>query len=480
MKEEFAYIKIIFMGVPLFFSWLEKNDSNNTIIEENINVIVDYLLIDLNCLLHPCLNTIVDKYKNGELTKIKERKDIEKLIWQEIKNNLQQIVSTTNPKNVYIAVDGVAPLGKIHQQRQRRYKYKQEPHHTICPMSIEFTPGTLYMERLHTLLKKYCKQHNYIYSSYKENGEGEHKLLHYIKKIDIHNNVVIYGLDADLLFLSLSLEHNTIVMREKQYFNIETNNNNNLFNFVSINNFKSIIEKFNIPIKEFIILCFLLGNDFIPSLLSLHIKKNGINHLIKAYNTVNTSLVENDKINLITLKNIFIELQKKTNEHNYFKCNTSFINKYNYYNYYLHSNIINPHNIQHMVLNYISTIEWNYQYYFNKCICYSHSYKYYAPPLIEDIVNFFPNNISFKNINISMQPLEQLLLVIPKNLLNVVIDEENYNNIINNKRFKNIEYYIPSYFTIDTYKDNIDYKQNIIIPFINYSHYLTNIKKILE
>jgi len=434
--------------------------------------------------LHPCLNIVIEKYNNNELTTSKTRKDIEKLVWLEIKTALINIIATTNTKNVFIAVDGVAPLGKIHQQRQRRYKYKTEDYHDICPMSIELTPGSSYMKRLHILLKKYCTKHNYIYSSCYENDEGEHKLIHYIRKIKTIQNVVIYGLDADLLFLSLTINHNTVVMREKQYFDniIDTQNT---YNYVSINTLKNKIKSFNIPVNDFIILCFLIGNDFIPSILSLHIKKNGISHLIKAYTIVNTPLTINNTVNIITLKNIFIELQKLTHEHNYFKYNhkniSNFGNKYNYYKYYLNSSASYTHLIPDMVNQYISSIEWIYQYYFNECICKEFSYKYYAPPLISDIIQYYPSNITFNKTSLTMTPTEQLIIVIPTHLLNKVIDEEDIvNSIISHPRFINIQHLFPNTFSKDVYKEYIEYKQTIKLPFVDYTHYIHNIRGIIK
>ena len=77
--------------------------------------------------------------------------------------------------------------------------------------SIELTPGTDYMERIHLKMIDYVKKLDkqnikYIYSSYHTEGEGEHKILQYIKhNIKPEDIIVVYGLDADLLFLSLAV-----------------------------------------------------------------------------------------------------------------------------------------------------------------------------------------------------------------------------------------------------------------------------------
>ena len=49
-----------------------------------------------------------------------------------------------------------------------------------------------------------------IMSSSNEHGEGEHKLFHHIKKCDYSNDLVaLYGLDADLIMLSIFHLQNT-------------------------------------------------------------------------------------------------------------------------------------------------------------------------------------------------------------------------------------------------------------------------------
>ena len=162
--------------------------------------------------------------------------------------------------------------------------------------SIELTPGTDYMERIHISMIKYLEQLSKsnikcIYSSYHEAGEGEHKILQYIKKnIDPKETIVIYGLDADLLFLSLStgIDYNLYVMREQQIFNnTELDFDDYIdYNYVEIAQLHKMIQNLNINTNDFIIICYLVGNDFLPGLLTTDIKKGGIDKILTAYETV--------------------------------------------------------------------------------------------------------------------------------------------------------------------------------------------------
>ena len=144
--------------------------------------------------------------------------------FKKIKRRIDEMIEMIRPEKIYIGVDGVAPLGKMMQQRQRRYRYLYERERQGVGVeeieremreypisSIEITPGTEYMERIDREIERYKREieERYriecIYSSYKEEGEGEHKIMGYIReKVRREETVVIYGLDADLLFLGLS------------------------------------------------------------------------------------------------------------------------------------------------------------------------------------------------------------------------------------------------------------------------------------
>jgi len=227
------------MGVPGFFQWLLKNNTHNNIILnqlENINC----LYFDANCLFHPKCFDILKLYSN-----ITDIEKLEKLMIKRILNYIEYIINYVKPSDlVYIAVDGVAPIAKINQQRKRRYKsvidkeYMSDLNKKYNIIkndvwsNIVITPGTEFMIQLDKELNNFIKvfqinnKIKIIYSSYKECGEGEHKILRHIKNDLINNNNlinnnlnknhVVYGLDADLIFLAETRKH-IFIERIKSY-----------------------------------------------------------------------------------------------------------------------------------------------------------------------------------------------------------------------------------------------------------------------
>jgi 5'-3' exoribonuclease 2 len=448
------------MGVPSFFRWLMSY--NNNLIKSVCIKNVDYLMIDCNCLLHPCV-----AYINKKESNIYNRNIIEKLILNRITDYIDDIIEKTNPKHIFIAVDGCCPLSKIRQQRPRRYKsdidtsnFKNQPIQTL-----ELSVATPFMNRIHEHLLKYVKQ-NITYSSYHEYGEGEHKILQYIKKLE-NKNIVIYGLDADLIFLALTIQNNNvIIMREEQFINnIEIEYIQDItYNYVEIHKMHQIINSFKITTTEFIILCFICGNDFMPSIYSIQISHKGIEKIIEAYLKTKSKLIENNKINFNTLKKIFIEL-KYTEK--YFMKTTKFETSDKYYKYYTNSN--NPDKNK-IVKNYIESFEYVYEYYFNECIDNTFMYEYNFVPLLEDIITHYPNEIKLKKNKHQLTPLQQLILIIPPDKFKYVMDEETYEKI--KPLLFHIGYMLPTHNMTDTNKYSIEWKQNVLLPPIDYEDFI--------
>ena len=98
------------------FLWLSKK--NNNFIKNKLEVNIDFLMLDLNCKIHPTCFRIIKE--NPDITCIEK---LEFKMINAIINEIEGLINMINPvKGIYIAVDGVAPVAKIKQQRIRRFK----------------------------------------------------------------------------------------------------------------------------------------------------------------------------------------------------------------------------------------------------------------------------------------------------------------------------------------------------------------------
>jgi len=355
------------MGVPGFFSWLLKHYKQNDIILNCFpdDVSVDILYIDANCLFHPQCFKVLHHIPDWTDSDNLEGKMIKRIL-----NYLDYLKNYVKPKKMVISVDGVAPMAKMNQQRLRRYRaiddlimkenIKRKHNKPISNRwtNTVITPGTEFMERLHNEIIKYInRNHNgikMVYSSYHTPGEGEHKILNDIRtKVDTDETYVIYGLDADLIFLSMSSQKNNLyLLREVFQLGNAGKSNGNYdqldpvndveedLNYVSIDEMKDcfyaqickqMTEKHNIDfeidqqslINDFIFICFFLGNDFIPHLPSLDIKVGGLDLILNAYINVFCNTQTNFiSIDPIYINTIFLEMFVKyisSREDHYFK-----------------------------------------------------------------------------------------------------------------------------------------------------------------
>ena len=126
-----------------------------------------------------------------------------------------------------MCIDGVAPVSKQFQQRQRRYKSEVHPDafDSNC-----ITPGTRFMDSLSQYLEWFIRYKmandplwpEVIFSNEKVPGEGEHKLVKYVRQFGSENeHYMIHGMDADLIMLALA--------SQRENFHILRENRNDLF-----------------------------------------------------------------------------------------------------------------------------------------------------------------------------------------------------------------------------------------------------------
>jgi 5'-3' exonuclease len=141
--------------------------------------------------------------------------------------------------SVFIAFDGVAPVAKLEQQRSRRFKslYQNSISKSILKSTTPdpwnttaITPGTLFMKTLDERVKNAFNNPSVynlasiMFSGSDQYGEGEHKIFKHIREKPTQHankNTVIYGLDADLIMLSINhlpIASNIYLFRETPHF----------------------------------------------------------------------------------------------------------------------------------------------------------------------------------------------------------------------------------------------------------------------
>jgi len=479
------------MGIPYYFYHLTKKYKN--IILSELPKDISIYAIDFNGVIHP--------EASKELNNPNKQK-----LYQNLWNKINNYNDIYKPDKVLICVDGVAPLAKIIQQRKRRYLtiYKNK----IDKLDIKWdtnaiSAGTDFMLNLDKFIENKIKEENknsFIFNGSSNAGEGEHKIFNYFNEIISNDkSIIINGLDADLIILSLiSGLSNIYLMRE----------NKDEIIYVSINNLKLALltelkTKWTIDndldiIESYCVMCSILGNDFIPHILTLNIKNNGLNKLIDITSKAiqNTgALVSNNKINKNCLSAIFAIIAeneeaelftevskiitKKPMDFTFESQDYGLKNKdkllqdiYNdnkkwRYHYYKSLFDINIHNdsslISIAVSNFIKGIYWTYNYYKKFDLDLEWFYPYNYPPTSRDISNYLKvNEINqIKKQGNYLLPEIQLLLILPiqsKHLLSEKCLELTKNEL---------SYLYPIEFKIQTFLKNHLHECMPILPMIN-------------
>ena len=316
------------MGIPSYYKFL--CDRNPKIIQKTYSKKGDtskvVLCLDFNCIVYYCLHKM-DPY-DGDVGPY-EAKLIEKVCAY-----VTHIYKSSGADEVFIAVDGVVPMAKMKQQRLRRFKsvvleeleIQQGVRGRDQPVwdRNSITPGTLFMKKLDKALDEMCSRHRaWTLNGFNGHGEGEHKVMAHIRTLSDDATCLVYGLDADLILLSmlnssLNGKNKTIyLMREEMEFNKVVSD---AFLYLSISDLKNSYFENPTPqtITDYIMMMSLLGNDFLPHSLSLTIKEGGhtlLFNLLKQFHSEGRYLVCDGKIIWSTLQS-FIRQFMKDEEYN--------------------------------------------------------------------------------------------------------------------------------------------------------------------
>ncbi|XP_019371666.1 PREDICTED: 5'-3' exoribonuclease 2 isoform X2 [Gavialis gangeticus] len=370
------------MGVPAFFRWLSRKYPSIIVncVEErpkecngvkipvdtskpNPNEVeFDNLYLDMNGIIHPCTHP-------EDKPAPKNEDEMMVAIFEYI----DRLFNIIRPRRLlYMAIDGVAPRAKMNQQRSRRFRASKEGMEAteekqrvrqeilakggILPAeevkerfdSNCITPGTEFMDNLAKCLRYYIadrlnndpgwKNLTVILSDASAPGEGEHKIMDYIRRQraqpnhDPNTHHCLCGADADLIMLGLAThEPNFTIIREEfkpnkprpcalcnqlghevkdcqglprekqgehdQFADCPLTSEQE-FIFIRLNVLREYLEKeltmaslpftfdFERSIDDWVFMCFFVGNDFLPHLPSLEIREGAIDRLVNIYKNV--------------------------------------------------------------------------------------------------------------------------------------------------------------------------------------------------
>mmetsp|Transcript_29497 Transcript_29497/g.57741 ORF Transcript_29497/g.57741 Transcript_29497/m.57741 type:complete len:554 (-) Transcript_29497:445-2106(-) len=514
------------MGVPKFFRWLSERYPliNQRLV---VNSEFDCFYLDMNGIIHNCSQ--------------KEQQDnlqTEEELFQKIFSYTDHLFRIVRPRKlIYLAIDGVAPRAKMNQQRSRRFrsvkeleKIKNVVNETSNLSEIEMsffdsnciTPGTEFMKKLSFSFKKWLENKikfdpewqqgcDIIFSGSEVPGEGEHKIMNYIRKIQKCNKNksktlrhCLYGLDADLIMLGLVAHENQFtLLREKLVWKGTQQNMKSMdsfkkkkepagdeFHLLEISLLRDMLYLefkpkeswffvFNIEriVDDFIFMCMLIGNDFLPSLPHLSIASGGLNLLVRSYKEI-----QKDSKGYLTKKyqmhlgRVELFLEKISNEaEEFFFCqneknsenpNSKIDYKKNYYFSKLNLDCSLEKDKKRLVklkTDYIQGLNWCLYYYHKGCPSWNWFYPEYYAPLTSDLKELKSILIKFTKGR-PFEPLIQLLSVLPpKSSIFLPIS---FANLMTDEKSPILDFY-PNNFKMDLNGKKNLWEGVVLLPFID-------------
>jgi 5'-3' exonuclease len=280
------------------------------------------LLLDLNGVIHTSCRKI---YKYGPcepIALLNKRPPVQPsdatnlAVFEDVLHNIDVLVAAINPVEIVICIDGVAPISKQIQQRQRRFVSKNNVGNSRFDSNC-ISPGTDFLYKLGCHLRvqiekrlesKWLRVSTIHFMDSMVPGEGEHKLFDFLRsnKHEIESKkytMIVTGNDADLIMLALLastlyLENNPIYILRENF----TNKKRQEYVMVDVDQTKQCLlehaankpdwnsQDANLLVCDFVLLCFMVGNDFLPALPLFNIYDGGLDLTMKHYFTTSGTI----------------------------------------------------------------------------------------------------------------------------------------------------------------------------------------------
>ncbi len=412
------------MGIPYYFATLIRQH------KEIVSKVKgcqspDVFAIDFNCLIH---------------TYMDDSNPIPSII-AALRYILTNVCKAT--KFVYVAMDGLVPYAKMVQQRYRRFR-KQDKVPEFDRHQI--SPETQFMKDLASAVRSAFP--DIILSDTTEPGEGEHKLLNWLKTLpeNKRRSICVYGLDADLILLclaqrELSMPYSFTLLRENKGFNRDDQG----FSTLSV---WRLADKIDIPVDQYLalsLLCF--GNDFMPNIGMFSLREGGHERALSIYKeagnpNLSTPIGIWQFLNGAREKELsfYIEKVKSRNK----KCERTIISedgKFYVERYITH--VLDGAKQEDVVNAYSKTLSWTIEYFFtNNVPDWEWFYPYADAPLVEMFyetgsIEKFKEKIKEVEFSkkLTYSTIHQLQFILPsssirKNKKRVAFPDEFYNEEI--------------------------------------------------
>jgi len=536
-------------GIPKMFRWLTDQYPNiNRRLSEGLTTSrkVDNFYLDMNGIIHPCTHGNSDDFV--ELNETEMFKKIFLYV-----DRLYKLVKPT--RVLYLAVDGVAPRAKMNQQRSRRFRSSKEAEELMAsivardgklPEGEKFdsnciTPGTDFMLKLSLAMNKWIEYKiatdpfwkdgaTVIFSGPDVPGEGEHKVMDYIRWASeggdptYHEDGplqhVLYGLDADLIMLGLvTHEPKFMLLREKMSVVMagrgKGRNRNRKpksmmeygredFELLELSilremfdlQFKKMGKKdvgFDIDvdrvIDDFIFYCMLVGNDFLPHSPHLSIDSGALSLMLNTYTDLLPKmggyLTKREMIHPERFQLFMDQLMKF--ERSYFESraveegeNGWASDKYDEF-YYAKKLELDPSDSEitekrrAIAKDYMEGLHWVLNYYHNGCKSWDWFFPHLYSPIstdLYDVKEFYGDcdDEGFAAFNFELgtpfPSLAQLLSVLPPQSAKLL--PKSYAKLMLEEDSPLSEYYPPD-FTTDANGKRQPWEAVVKIPFISSS-----------
>ena len=501
------------MGIESFFGGYIKKNFRGCV-TKTLPQKVSSLFVDCNGIFHSCAQKV---YGYGEYEGVGMPTQDSKTLIKEIEKKIEEILKVTAPEhNFILAPDGVAVSAKMNQQKGRRYISAATRTSTFD--SNQFTPGTELMIKLDERLKAWLEFNKrilpkrVIYSSHLDPGEGEHKIFDFVrqgKTLEGDGAHILYGLDSDLIILSLLSPLRNIFLMREDYTSL-----------VDIDRLRTLIQDSlafegsdrDTLIKDFSVLVMFAGNDFLPKLPSFTRIDNYLEIFTRLYKSTKRHLVtDSDDIDFETLYKILTKFKDVENRL-YVKIINEDIQRYPYpeliksvtmegtfdeaeftnlwyckqfcpftgelASMYDNNQYYDEGEIGTMCIEFLKTMQWVYKYYTNgfKSVSNTHFYPYIYAPMGKSLHSLLSRVFSDKrklrgrlsklkdvgpSKNQEITAAHQLLLVLPRRSIKLIPRE-----IVHMYDFF-MGMVSPESFVIKHEGTNADWHKTAIIPPIN-------------